>query len=87
MAITSKVVAHLPATVELSRRKAKGTITLEVRHGRLLGLLVVSQSRIEWWPRRKAVNVHRADWKLFASICEKHIPKRRSEWNSKWPKR
>jgi hypothetical protein len=87
MAKTSKVVAHLPATVELSRRKTKDIITLEIHRGEKVGHLVISKSRIEWWPRKKSVNVHRADWELFASVCEKHIPKRRSEWDSKWPKR
>jgi hypothetical protein len=84
---TFKVVAHLPATVRLSRRTTKETITVEVSGGTRPGKLVISQGTIEWWPGGQSVNIYRTHWQHFAEICEEHVPKRRSVSKSKRPKK
>jgi hypothetical protein len=81
-----KVVAHLPATVELSRRATKDTLTVDVDGGQNPGKLVIAQGSIEWWPGGNKVNAHRLKWDAFAAMIE-NIPERPSKKKSKAPKK
>ncbi len=83
-----KVTAHLPGTVELSRRTTKDTLTVGVEQdGQLLGTLVIAHGTIEWWPNGKRSKAHRAGWGQFAKICEDYIPRRDSVRQSKKPRK
>jgi hypothetical protein len=72
-----QVIAHLPASVELAKRKAKGTLTVEVNGGSKPGKLILSKGTVEWWPDGTSANTYRENWDRFAEICEKNLKKRR----------
>jgi hypothetical protein len=57
-----QVKAHLPASVELAKRKAQGTLTVEINGGSKPGKLVISRGTVEWWPDGKRVNTYRVKW-------------------------
>jgi hypothetical protein len=82
-----EVIAHLPATVELSRRATKDTLTVDISGGKKPGKLVIARGTIEWWPEGNKVNVRRAAWDDFAAICEEHLRPRRSGKKSRRPKK
>jgi hypothetical protein len=70
-----KITAHLPATVELTPRNTKDTITVDIEGGKNPGKLVIAQGTVEWRPKGRKVNVYRGDWDLFATACEKGLDK------------
>ena len=77
MANKSKIVAHLPSFVELSRRAAQNALRIDVRlWGSKQGSLHVSRGSVEWWPDYKKVNAHRMGWRDFVELLET-MPKRR----------
>jgi hypothetical protein len=81
-----KVIAHLPGTVELSRRTTKDTLTVWIEEdGETLGNLVIAHGTIEWWPKGKKKKARRASWGKFAQVCEEHISQRKSVRRSKKP--
>ena len=73
----SKIVAHLPASVELTRRTTQNALRVDVNlKGSKQGSLHVSRGSVEWWPDYKKVNAHRVGWKKFVELLEE-MPKRR----------
>jgi hypothetical protein len=79
MAKKFKVVAHLPGSIELTKRKSQNALKIDVKMGDSKeGTLVIARGTVEWWPERNKVNAHRGDWEKFAEILEKYLPQRRS---------
>lgn len=65
-----EVMAYLPATVALTKRTTKDTITIRVQGGDKPGRLVISRGTVEWWPEGSKSKVHRGHWAEFAVACE-----------------
>ncbi|MDQ2949960.1 MAG: hypothetical protein M3Y27_29155 [Acidobacteriota bacterium] len=79
MAKNFSVTAHLPGSVEITRRTSQNSLALDIKDGSSkLGTLVVGVGTIEWWPKSNKVNVHRGNWNDFAAMMEQHFPARRS---------
>jgi len=77
MAGKSKIVAHLPSSVELSRRAAQNALRVDVSlWGSKQGSLHIAKGSVEWWPDYKKVNAHRMGWSRFIALLET-MPKRR----------
>jgi len=80
MAQKSKIIAHLPATIELSRRTTQNSISFQVwRSGSKAGKLVIAQGSVEWWPDYHKVHAHRLSWGKFIALLEGEMPERRSK--------
>ena len=78
MAKRFKVVAHLPTSVELTKRTTKNDLRVEVDvPDSTGGTLVIGQGSVEWWPDHISVNAHRGDWNKFIEIVTK-LPRKRS---------
>jgi len=78
MAKKSKIIAHLPSSVELSERTTKNALRIDVKlGGSKEGSLHISQGTVEWWPAYNDVNAHRLSWTDFVAHLEK-MPLRRS---------
>ena len=72
------VVAHLPTSVELTKRSTKNDLRVEVDIPDASGgTLVIGQGSVEWWPEHKSVNAHRGDWHKFIELVTK-LPKKRT---------
>jgi hypothetical protein len=70
----TKVVAYLPASIELTKRNSANAMTVEVRRGdELLGTLYMGRGSVEWWPGGNKVNALKKKWEEFASILDKHM--------------
>jgi hypothetical protein len=79
MAKKSKIVAHLPSSVELSERTTKNALRIDVNlGGSKEGSLHIAQGSVEWWPAYNDVNAHRLVWTEFVALLET-MPKRRSK--------
>lgn len=79
MAKRFKVVAHLPGSIELTKRKSQNALTVEVKMGDFKeGTLVIARGSVEWWPDHNKVHAHRADWEKFAEIMVNYLPEKRS---------
>jgi hypothetical protein len=87
MARVYEVTAYLPATVSLSKRTSKDTITVQIQGGGKPGTLVISQGTVEWWPEHNKSIVYRGHWDLFGAMCEEHLKRRTSTKKSKRPKK
>jgi hypothetical protein len=75
----SKIVAHLPSSVELSRRTTQNSLRVDAKlHGYKEGSLYIAQGSVEWWPDYKKVNAHRHGWRGFIDLLET-MPNRRSQ--------
>lgn len=75
----TKIVAHLPASVTLSRRDAQNIVKIDVRiKGSKEGSLHIARGTVEWWPDYKKVNAHRRGWAKFVELLET-MPRRRSK--------
>jgi hypothetical protein len=75
----SKIVAHLPSDVDLSRRTTKNSLQIDVQlEGLKEGSLHIARGSVEWWPHDKKVNAHRAGWRKFLELLET-MPRRRSK--------
>jgi len=71
MAKKSKIVAHIPCSVELSLRGAKNTLRLNVTlDGKPKGELHISQGSIQWWLPDAKKNAHGSDWPDFIKLLE-----------------
>ena len=80
MAKKSKIIAHLPSEVDLSRRAAKNALIVDVNlSGSKKGSLHIAQGSIEWWPAYNDVNTHRLGWPKFIEMLEGTMPKRRGK--------
>ena len=78
--MATKIVAHLPASVEISRRTTQNAIRIDVkRKGAKEGRLVIAQGSVEWWPDYNKVNAHRLSWRRFIELLEDEMPTRRSK--------
>ena len=79
MANKSKIVAHLPSSVELSKRTTQNVLRIDVKlEGTKEGSLHIARGSVEWWPDYKKVNAHRYSWKEFIAKLEQS-PERRSK--------
>jgi hypothetical protein len=75
----SKIVAHLPSDVDLSRRTAKNALRIDVNLGDYKkGSLHIAKGSVEWWPAYNDVNALRLGWGQFIALLET-MPKRRSK--------
>ena len=80
MAKKSKIIAHLPSEVDLSRRTAKNALIVDVNlSGAKKGSLHIAQGSIEWSPAYNDVNTHRLGWPKFIEMLEGTMPVRRSK--------
>jgi len=80
MAQMSKITAHLPSTVELSRRTTNNSIRIDVkRKGLKEGRLVIAQGSVEWWPDYNKIHAHRLSWGKFIALLEGQVAERRSK--------
>ena len=69
-----KVIAYLPASVELTKRNSANAITVEVRAAdELLGTLYMGRGSVEWWPGGNKTNALKKGWKSFAGILDIHM--------------
>ena len=76
----SEIIAHLPATIELSRRTTQNSISFDVkRSGSKAGRLVIAQGSVEWWPDYNKIHAHRMSWGKFIALLEGQMPERRSK--------
>jgi hypothetical protein len=86
MAKRFKVVAHLPTSVELTKRTAKNDLRVEIETfdspDSKGGTLVVGQGSIEWWPDHNSVNAHQCDWNRFIDLVTT-LPQKRSSRKSR----
>ena len=74
-----KVVAHLPASIELTKRTSKNALRVDVIIDDVKkGTLVIARGTVEWWPDQNSVNAHRGNWKKFAELIEQGLPQKRS---------
>jgi len=70
--VYTKVVAHLPDTVELTKLKSENSMTVEIRSGEaLLGTLIMGRGSVQWWPSGNRVNAARKTWKQFAELLSR----------------
>src|SRR5690348_5718609 len=70
--VFTKVVAHLPNSVELTKLKSENSMTVEIRSGdALLGTLIMGRGSVQWWPSGNRVNAARKSWKQFADMLSK----------------
>ena len=68
----TKVVAHLPNSVELTKIKSENSMTVEIRSGdALLGTLIMGWGSVQWWPSGNRVHAARKSWKQFADVLSK----------------
>ncbi len=80
MAKKPQIIAHLPETVELSRRGTQNSVRITVkRKGAKEGDLVIAQGSVEWWPDHKKVKAHRMTWDKFILLLEADMPERRAK--------
>ena len=74
-----KVIANLPASIELTKRTSQNALTVDVGvEDTKKGTLVIAQGTVEWWPGGNKVNAHQANWDKFAKLMEEHLPRKRS---------
>jgi hypothetical protein len=68
------VIAHLPASVELTKRNSANAITVEVRTAdELLGTLYMGRGSVEWWPSGNKTKALKKGWRDFANILDTHM--------------
>ena len=74
----SKIVAHLPSSVELSKRTTQNSLRIDVQiDGKKKGSLHLGRGTVEWWRDYKKVNAHRMNWSQFVDLLET-LPRHRS---------
>jgi hypothetical protein len=72
--VFTKVVAHLPHTVELTKLKSENGMTIEIRNGDTLrGTLILGRGSVQWWPSGNRVNAARKTWKQFAEMLSREM--------------
>jgi hypothetical protein len=71
---STRVVAFMPATVELTKLKSGNALQIEVRRGdELLGTLSMGRGSVEWWPKGNKINSFRKRWRAFAEVLDEHM--------------
>ena len=72
--VFTRVVAHLPNTVELTKLKSENSMMVEIRSGETLrGTLIMGRGSVQWWPSGNRVNAARKTWKQFADMLSKEM--------------
>ena len=72
--VFTKVVAHLPNTVEPTKLKSENSMTIEIRSSEvLLGTLIMGRGSVQWWPSDNRVNAARKTWRQFADLLSKEM--------------
>ena len=72
--VYTRVVAHLPNTVELTKLKSENSMTIEISSGDALqGTLIMGRGSVQWWPSGNRVNAARKTWKQFAEMLSREM--------------
>ena len=72
--VFTKVVAHLPSSVELTKLRSENSMTIEIRSGEaLLGTLIMGRGSVQWWPSGNRVNAARKSWRQFADLLSREM--------------
>jgi hypothetical protein len=80
MAKKFTVVAHLPASIDLTKRTAKNGLSIDVKVRKSKkGTLIISRGGVEWWPDGNSVNARGANWDKVVKLLETHLPEKRSK--------
>jgi len=75
----SKIVAHLPSSVELSKLSGGNSLWIDVKlWGSKEGRLHIAKGSVEWWPNYSKVNAHRSGWVNFVKLLEQMPTQRRA---------
>jgi len=75
----SKIIAHGPWSVELTKRRTQNSLVIDVElEGRKAGSLRIGRGSVEWWPSYKKVKAHRFNWWDFIDRLEAK-PERRAK--------
>jgi hypothetical protein len=70
----TQVIVDVPHTVELTKRKSKNSMTIEIRRGNaLLGTIIMGRGSVQWWPRGNSVNALKKTWETFAALLDAHM--------------
>jgi hypothetical protein len=68
------VTAHLPTTVDLTKRNSGNSLQFEVRSGEdLLGTLYMGRGSVQWWPGGNKKNALEKSWTAFAKMLSEHM--------------
>ena len=72
--VKTRVTAHLPNVVDLTRLKSGNTLDIEVRVGEdLIGTLLMGRGSVQWWPGGNKTNSLRRSWRNFAELLGSHM--------------
>jgi hypothetical protein len=72
--ILTQVIVDVPHTVELTKRKSKNSMSIEIRRGNaLLGTIIMGRGSVQWWPRGNSVNALKKTWEAFAAMLDDHM--------------
>ncbi len=70
----TQVIVDVPHTVELTKRKSKNSMSIEIRRGpTLVGTLIMGRGSVQWWPRGNKVTALRKTWVSFAAMLDAHM--------------
>jgi predicted RNA-binding protein YlqC (UPF0109 family) len=70
----TQVIVDLPNSVELTKRRSKNSMTVEIRRGTtLLGTMVMGRGSVQWWPSGNSVNALKKTWESFAAMLDAHM--------------
>lgn len=68
----TRVIANLPASVELTKLNSGNSMTVQIKTGAtLLGTLVMGRGSVQWWPKGHSVHAPRKNWKDFATMLDR----------------
>jgi hypothetical protein len=70
----TQVIVDLPHSVELTKRRSKNSMTVEIRRGRtLLGTIFMGRGSVQWWPSGNKINALKKTWEAFAAMLDTHM--------------
>lgn len=70
----TKVTAHLPYSVDLTKLRSNNTLDVQVRSGeQLLGTLKMGRGSVQWWPSGNKIHALRKSWRQFAEILSRSM--------------
>jgi hypothetical protein len=82
MAGKTEIIAHLPSSVEISKRTAKNALKIDVKlAGSKQGTLHIAQGSVTWWPAYGKKKSYRRGWSKFIALLEAEMPRVRSTRN------